>query len=168
MRFEQLDRLAFFQGLSAADMRLLAPYFTPQSFPVGTTVFEQGDRAIFLYLVVRGEVVIRYKPEDGPVMIVTRVQPGGIFGWSAAMGNPCYTSAAVCGIGCEVVHIRGTDLRRLCDDYPRVGKVILDRLAAVIAERKQTQQARVTSLLANGIRQVTEGQGGNEDGANQN
>lgn len=149
-------------------MKLLAPYFTPQSFPVGTTIFEQGDRAVFLYLVIQGEVVIRYKPDDGPMMVVTRVQPGGIFGWSAAMGNPCYTSAALCGMDSQVVHIRGTDLRRLCDEYPRVGKVILDRLAAVIAERKQSQQGRVTSLLANGIRQVGDGQGGNKDGAIQN
>ncbi|MGD0612491.1 MAG: cyclic nucleotide-binding domain-containing protein [Anaerolineales bacterium] len=168
MRFEHLGRLAFFQGLSAADMKLLAPYFTPQSFPDGTTVFEQGDRAVFLYLVVKGEVVIRYKPEDGPRMVVTRVKPGGIFGWSAAMGNPCYTSAAECEMDSEVVHIRGSDLRRLCNEYPRVGEVILDRLAAVIAERKQSQQSHVTSLLANGIRQVTDGQGGNDDGTIQN
>lgn len=149
-------------------MKLLAPYFTPRCFTVGTTVFEQGARAVFLYLVVKGEVVIRYKPEDGPLMVVTRVQPGGIFGWSAAMGNPCYTSAALCEMDSEVVHIRGTDLRRLCDEYPRVGKVILDRLAAVIAERKKSQQGHVTSLLANGIRQVTDGQGGSDDDTIQN
>jgi len=149
-------------------MKLLAPYFTPQTFAGGTTVFDQGDRAYFLYLVVKGEVVIRYKPEDGPLMVVTHVQPGGIFGWSAAMGNPVYTSAAVCANDSEVVYIRGTDLRRLCDEYPRVGEVILDRLAAVIAERKKSQQGQVTSFLANGIHQVPAGQGGNKDDTIQN
>jgi len=165
MKVEPLRNLAFIQGLSAANLKLLAPYFTPECFPGGMKVFDQGDRAVYLYLVVRGEVIIRYKPEDGPLMVVTHVQPGGIFGWSAAMGNPVYTSAAICESESEVVHIRGTDLRRLCDDNPRVGEVILSRLAAVIAERKKSQQGQVTSLLANGIRQVPEGQGGNEDDA---
>jgi CRP-like cAMP-binding protein len=168
MRAEPLRNLAFFQGLSAVDMKLLAPYFTPECFIGGTKVFDQGDRAVYLYLVVKGEVVIRYKPEDGPVMVVTHVQKGGIFGWSAAMGNPVYTSAAICESDSEVVHIRGTDLRRLFAEYPRVGEVLLSRLAAVIAERKKSQQGQVTSLLANGIRQVPDGQGGNEDDAIQN
>jgi CRP-like cAMP-binding protein len=168
MKLEELRHLAFFNGLSPADMELLAPYFVPQSYPSGTIVFEQGDKADYLYLVYNGEVVIRYKPHDGPIMTVTHVQPGGIFGWSAAMGNPAYTSAAICEIDSQVVRIRGTDLRTLCDEYPEVGKIILDRLAAVIAERKKSQQAHVTSMLANGIRQQGIGREENDDGSIQN
>ncbi len=163
MNLEELDCLAFFDGLSTADVRLLAPYFAPQTYPAETTVFGQGQRADYLYLVVRGEIVIRYKPDDGPVMVITHVQPGGIFGWSAAMGNGAYTSAAVCTQDSYVVRIRGTDLRMLCDEYPDLGKIILDRLAAVIAERKKNQQAQVTAMLANGIRQQGNGRGGNDD-----
>jgi CRP-like cAMP-binding protein len=168
MKSEELERLAFFKGLRPADMQLLAPYFAPQCYPSSTTIFDQGDAADYLYLVLKGEVVIRYKPDDGPVMTVTRVLPGGIFGWSAAMGNLAYTSAAVCVYNSEVVRIRGTDLRTLCDEYPEVGKIILDRLAAVIAERKQSQQSKVTSILANGIRQQGIGRGAEHDGSIQN
>jgi CRP/FNR family cyclic AMP-dependent transcriptional regulator len=165
MKSEELERLAFFKGLRPVDMKLLAPFFAPQCYPSGITVFEQGDKADYLYLVSKGEVVIRYKPDDGPVMTVTRVQPGGIFGWSAAMGNPAYTSAAMCVTDSEVVRIRGTDLRTLCAEYPEVGRIILDRLAAVIAERKQSQQSQVTSMLANGIRQQGIGRGEENDGS---
>jgi hypothetical protein len=52
----------------------------------------------------------------------------------------------------EVLRIRGIDLRTICDKHPDLGKVILDRLAGVIAERKHRQQAPVTSILANGMR----------------
>jgi CRP-like cAMP-binding protein len=155
MNLEKYSQLAFFNGLSAADIQLLEPFFAPQTWVAGTVVFDQGDYAEYLYLVVRGEVAIRYKPDDGPVMTVTRVQPGGLFGWSAAMNNPAYTSSAVCALDSEVLRIRGTDLRTLCDKHPEFGKVILDRLAGVIAERKQSQQGQVTSILANGLRQVS-------------
>ncbi len=162
MKYDELGRLAFFAGLCPADLKLLAPYFTPQSFAANTMIFGQGGKADYLYLVVRGEVLIQYKPDDGPLMLVTRVQPGGVFGWSAAMGNPTYTSSASCSMDSRIVRIRGIDLRMLCDEYPQAGKVILERLAAVIAERKQSQQGHVTAMLSNGIRQ----HGGNRGAKN--
>jgi CRP-like cAMP-binding protein len=152
MNLEKYSHLAFFTGLQPADIQLLAPYFAPQTWVAGTVIFEQADYAEYLYLLVSGEVTIRYKPHDGPLMTVTRVQPGGIFGWSAAMNNPAYTSGAVCSLDSEVLRIRGTDLRTICDKHPDLGTIILDRLAGVIAERKHSQQATVTSILANGMR----------------
>jgi len=154
MNIEKYSSLAFFHGLSVADLQLLAPYFTPQNWVAGTSVFGQGDYAEYVFLLVRGEVTIHYKPEDGPVMTVTRVQPGGIFGWSAAMGNPTYTSGAVCTLDSEVLRIRGADLQTLCEKHPQVGRVILDRLSTVVAERKRSQQER-KSMLEDGMRQPT-------------
>ena len=86
-------------------------------------------------------------------MTVTRVQPGGIFGWSAAINNPAYTSGATCSLDSEVLRIRGSDLRALCDKHAELGKFIFDRLAGVIAERKQARQGPVTSMLATEMRQ---------------
>ncbi len=153
MNLEKYTRLAFFYGLSAAEIQLLAPFFVSQTWVAGTVIFEQGDRAEYFYLMVSGELTIRYKPDDGPIMNVTRIQPGGIFGWSAAIGNPTYTSGAVCTLDSEVLCIRGADLRMLSGKHPDLGKVILDRLSAIIAERQRSQQSRVNSMLANGMRQ---------------
>ena len=158
MNLEKYAHLAFFTGLDTADVRLLEPFFAPQSWVAGTLIFEQGDYADYLYLVAKGEVTIRYRPDDGPAITVTRVQPGGIFGWSAAMGHPSYTCQAICALDSEVLRIRGTDLRMLCDKHTELGKVILARLTAVIAERKQSQQMQVSAMLANGIRQQPKGQ----------
>jgi CRP-like cAMP-binding protein len=153
MNLEKYTHLAFFTGLCAAEIQLLAPFFAPQTWVAGTVVFEQGDYAEYLYLVVSGELTIRYKPDDGPMMNITHIQPGGIFGWSAAMGNPTYTSGAVCALDSEVLRIRGADLRMICEKHPELGKVILNRLSAIIAERQLSQQNRVNSMLANGMRQ---------------
>jgi CRP-like cAMP-binding protein len=153
MNLEKYTNLLFFTGLSSPEIRLLAPFFAPQTWVAGTVVFEQGDYAEYLYLVVSGELTIRYKPDDGPIMNMTHVQPGGIFGWSAAMGNQTYTSGAVCALDSEVLRIRGGDLRMICEKHPELGKIILDRLSAIIAERQRNQQGRVNSMLANGMRQ---------------
>jgi CRP/FNR family cyclic AMP-dependent transcriptional regulator len=153
MNIEKYIHLAFFTGLSPVEIQLLAPFFTPQTWVAGTIIFKQGDFADYLYLVVSGELTIQYKPDDGPMMNLTRIQPGGVFGWSAAMGNPVYTSGAVCALDSEVLRIRGADLRMLCKKNPELGEVILNRLSAIIAERQQSQQDRVNSMLSNGMRQ---------------
>jgi len=153
MNLEKYTHLAFFSGLSPVEIQLLAPFFKPQTWVAGTIIFKQGDFADYLYLVVSGELTIHYKPDDGPMMNLTRIQPGGVFGWSAAMGNPVYTSGAVCALDSEVLRIRGADLRMLCKKNPELGEVILNRLSAIIAERQQSQQDRVNSMLSNGMRQ---------------
>ena len=153
MIVDVMEELAFFEGLNTADIKQLMPFFNSQFYPASTIVFEQGDIAEYLYLVVKGEVLVRYKPDDGPMMTVTRVQQGGVFGWSAALGNVDYTSGAMCTADCEVLQVRGKDLRSICDKHPGVGKVILDRLANVISERWESRRPQVTSLLAKGLQQ---------------
>jgi len=118
----------------------------------GTVLFEQGDPAEHLFLVVSGEVVIRYKPDDGPAITVARVHPGGIVGWSAALRNPAYTSGAICETYTQMLRVRGDDLRSLCYQQPETGFVILERLARVIAERLRYSQEQVLELLMQGLR----------------
>src|SRR5512143_2848988 len=91
--FEQLH---LFQDLSPVQLALLRSMFYPCDYSIGDVIFEQGDLAEYLYLVVEGEVLVRFKPDDGPALTVARVRPQGVVGWSAALGSPEYTSSAVC------------------------------------------------------------------------
>ena len=145
--------LAFFQGFSLIELHTLFPLFNTATFVAGTKIFEQGEKADNLFLVASGEVHIRYKPDDGPEMTVTRVQPGGVFGWSAAMGNTTYTSGAICSLDSEILSIQGNQLRAICKRNSGIGEIILKRLSFVIAERQKTQQGNITSLLTSSIYQ---------------
>lgn len=123
------DQLALFKDLSSEQIALLKPLFMPCDCYGDSTLFEQGDPAEHLYLVVTGEVVIRHKPEDGPPITVARVKAGGVVGWSAALGNRRYTSAGVCTRYTQMLRVRGEDLRELCELHPETGILILERLA---------------------------------------
>lgn len=145
------DKLALFKNLDVEQRRLLRPLFLPCDCYTDTVLFEQGDRADYLYLVVSGEVTIRYKPEDGPPITVTRVRPGGIVGWSAALGSRFYTSAAECSSYTQMLQVRGSDLRELCEQHPETGILILERLAEVIAQRLRNTHEQVMALLKQGL-----------------
>jgi CRP/FNR family cyclic AMP-dependent transcriptional regulator len=147
-----LDDLTLFQGLNQEDRERVLPLFVPDYFPTGTVLFDQGDLAERLYIILEGEVSIRYKPEDGPALIVARVHDEGVVGWSAAIGSPTYTSAAVCTTDCHVLCVRSLDLRQLCEGHPQTGSLLLERLAALIAERLRNTHPQVIAMLEHGLR----------------
>lgn len=150
MNVEKYASLAFFKGLEPGDLYDLLDYFSVTTFVAGTVIFEQGDQADNMYLVAAGEVAIRYKPEDGPTMTVTRVQPGDVFGWSAMTGNGCYTSGAICSLDSEILSIPGDELKTLCKNNPRVGNVLMDRVSLVIADRQKRQQGQDLMIAKHG------------------
>ena len=156
------DRLPLFQDLLPEHSCLIRPLFTPCFETPGSILFEQGELADRLYLVIVGEVVIRYKPEDGPAILIAHVRTGGLVGWSAALGNPIYTSSAVCTSECQMLIARGQDLRAFCEQHPKEGSFLLERLARVVAERLRTSHEHVIALLeqsfqVNGQKSLTTG-----------
>ena len=152
MSIDPFNELTFFEGLNQADRTLLRPIFIPCDFYPNTQLFEQGDPADNLYLVVVGEVVVVFKPDDGPPITVARVQPGGVVGWSAALGSRVYTSGAVCLVYTQLLRARGSDLRKLCAQHSDLSCIVLDRLATVIAQRLSSTHDQVVALLEMGLR----------------
>ena len=102
---------------------------------------------IYLYLLTKGEVAIRYKPYDGPTIILTRLHIGDVFGWSAVVGSPHYTSSIISESEVEAIRIRGSHLLKLFSDAPETGKIVMDRLARVVSPRWENAHAQVQSLL---------------------
>jgi CRP-like cAMP-binding protein len=151
MAAESFPDLFLFRDLTAAQLKQLQPLFIPCEFTANTILFEQGDPAENLFTIVSGEVVVNFKPDDGPIIVVACVQPGSIVGWSAALGSRRYTSSAVCTQYTQLLRVRGDDLRRLCLQHPDTGMIFLDRLATVIAERLHSTHDLVLSLLQLGL-----------------
>ncbi|HZD55749.1 MAG TPA: cyclic nucleotide-binding domain-containing protein [Anaerolineales bacterium] len=147
-----LEELPLFKGMSLAQLELLRPLFVPYECYEGTVLFEQNEPAEFLYLVITGEMMIQYKPDDGPALTVARVRPGGLVGWSALIGRRFYTSAVMCTTHATMLRVNGADLQKLCEQDPKTGVLVLERLADVIAERLRNTQPQVLSLLEKSIR----------------
>jgi len=151
-----MESLPLFQGLTPSEMKLVINRFENISFPAERVVFNQGDPADKLYVVISGSVAIRFKPDDGEVLDVAKVERNGVFGWSSVLGRKCYTSSAICLEDCEAVYVRGDVLRKLCETHAETGVVILERLAEVIAERLRSTHAQVVELLHQGIHPPSE------------
>lgn len=146
-----LDHLSLFRGFSLEEMECVRPLFLFCFVPASTILFEQGDPAEHLYIIADGEVIIRYKPEDGPALVLTRVHKEGVVGWSAAIGSPAYTSTAICATHSQLLRVRSEDLRRFADAYPEMANLLLERLAQVIADRLRNTHPQIMTLLEHGL-----------------
>ena len=147
----RFDDIILFENLEPEQRTLVEPLFTPRQECTGTVLFKQGDPASCMFIVIEGEVHVKYKPEDGPTLIVARIRPESVVGWSAALGNPNYTSSAVCTTECTLLCVHGEDLRNLCEQHPDICPIILDRLAIMIAERLRNTHGHVIALLKQGL-----------------
>lgn len=146
----KFDNIPLFEGLDKDTLTLIEPLFEACTCHEGT-IFEQGDPAIHLYLVVEGTVDIIYKPYDTPPITMTYVRSGDIFGWSSIAGNTVYTSGATCQEACKTMRIRGSDLRQLAKVHPEAGEILLDRIAQSVSSRGQNANAHIREILSLGI-----------------
>jgi len=145
---QDIARISVFKGLSVADLDILAPLTDVVCFKQNQVIFEQGHAADFLYVLLEGEVVVNFKPYDGPVLSIGRILPGGVFGWSAILGRQAYTSIAMAAVDCSAIRVKGDELRSLCEKNPRTGIDVLKGLAGGIAERLNSTHEQIFTMLA--------------------
>ncbi len=148
-----IKKIPIFDGLTEVQIKDLESLFSLCESAEDEVIFNQGDVANNLYLIVDGCVAIRYKPDDGEVLTVSQIEAGGVFGWSAAFGSGYYTSEAYCVRSAKLLSVSGEALKRFHDKQPETGKLILERLAKVIAERLQRAHthSQVVAMLEYGL-----------------
>jgi CRP-like cAMP-binding protein len=137
----------FLRDLTAEQRYLLSALFERIELPARTTMCRQGDPAIHMFFLLAGNVSIRYKPFDGPVITLTHLHAGDVFGWSAVIGSAVYTSDAVSTTNIQALRVRGVALRNLCSEHPMAGRQILEKLAAAVSPRWVHSRRQVQDLL---------------------
>jgi CRP-like cAMP-binding protein len=142
-----LPYIPLFQDLEPAQTTLLKPLFEDFYCTTGTVIFEQGDTAQYLYLILTGRVAIHYKPYDGPPLILTRLNKGDVFGWSAVTGSPKYTSSTVSEGDLSALRVHRKGLWKLVDKNPDTGRTIIDRLANMVSPRWANAHQQIQPLL---------------------
>ena len=148
---QEYATLSIFQDLEPDQLQAILPLFEEVHFPADNVIFEQGQDATNLYILLEGEVHVRYKPYDGPPLTVARILPGGVFGWSAALRREVYNSAAISITAVTAYRLLGSRLHNLCDCSPDTGGILLERLARVVAERVRNTHPQILQILSEGM-----------------
>ena len=146
-----LYEMTLFSGFDREDINRIVPILHACQFSKDTLIFQQGTEARNFYILLSGEVVVKYKPYDGEALVIGHICPEDLFGWSAALGRPKYTSSAFAILPCEAVCISVAQMRQFCENNPVLGRQLLERMASGIAFRLRSTYDEVLGLLTRGM-----------------
>ncbi len=132
---EDLNEIVIMTHLEDDMISRLSTLVDILSFADQEIIFRQGDPADRFYMVKRGKVLLEQNMSDLVTVSVGSIKPGYSFGWSTMIDEGHYTTDAVCTEPCEILSIRGSKLRHLCVQDPRLGFLLSQRLLMILKKR---------------------------------
>ncbi len=146
MNKEEIN-IEIFKGFTEDQLIELKTILTPCHYSNGEVIIRQNQRAEDLFIVINGEVEIRHRPYDGPVLTVGKISSGGVFGWSAILGRSDYSSTVTAMADCVLYRINGRKLQGFCEHHHETGVVLLEKMALSVAQQPAQIHEQIMKLL---------------------
>ena len=129
---DALDHLHLFDGLSEEHRRSIASAFAYRTFEAETAVFEVGEPAMEMYVILSGDIRVHV---PGAVAHVGIVGAGECLGETALLTEAPHSATAVPVGRVEAAAISSADLNALVRRWPAIGVVLFRNLARGLGEK---------------------------------
>ena len=138
-----LETCKFFKGLEKSHIEQIADLCTVKRYEGGEYVFRQDDFGEHLYIIVEGYIFLERSIDLGNRkgnVLIEALGKGSVLGcWSTLLGEAHFLmSSAICQKPTMVAAIKGSDLRQMMIDNPKIGFNILERLCFLLRDRIQS------------------------------
>ena len=153
MHVEQVVQIPFFQGLPAEALRQVAANSTMLALKRGRILMSQHDAAEHLFFLISGVVqfYIHFQGVDD-LLVGTMREPGALLGWSVFREPYRYTVTTRCEEDSQVMRLPREIIMELVQTQPRLGYLLLKRVAATLANRlEQTRDILVRPAASGGM-----------------
>lgn len=146
-----LPRIPWFLELSQSQIARLAGISSYIQLEPGETLFREGDREDFLFILMEGQIVLEIEvPGHGNVPFYT-AEALDVIGWSSL--TPIVrqrTATARISQRSTLIGIQSKLLEQLCDEDHELGYLLMRRIANVIASRMLTMRLCLMEIIAQG------------------
>jgi CRP/FNR family cyclic AMP-dependent transcriptional regulator len=141
-----LHDVPLFQGLTPAELELIAGCGSNVRFREGELLFRDGDEADTFYVLRHGAVALEtFVPARGPVTIET-LEAGEVLGWSWLFHPYRWHFDARALSLVRATSFDGACLRDKCESDPRLGYDLMSRFAQVLIDRLQWTRMRLLDV----------------------
>jgi CRP-like cAMP-binding protein len=138
--------IKFLDGFDAAHLKQIAEISQMRRFENGETLFDEGESADHLYLIVSGSVLLEVSTAATGSKHILTVREGELLGWSALTDYRKYAAKAIAVSPVKVVQIDGGKLKAMCDSDPSFGYEFLRRTMIALARRLTTTWKQLAEL----------------------
>ena len=128
-----INKYDLFGGISSRVMKEITDICVEEVYDKGTTIFNQGERAEYLYILREGTLNLMVK--NGGSLVFSLSEPGEVFGWSSLFESDRYTASGISDTDLKVFKIERKALYTILKQNPGDGFIVMRQLAGVIANR---------------------------------
>lgn len=122
---EALQKVAFFEGLSAAELDTVAYVMIERFYPKGTVLFLEGDKGEALFLILQGRIKISKASVDGRQQILQILKDGDIFAEVILFDQGPYPATAEALEDSTCWLLRSADMVKLLQNQPMLAVTLL-------------------------------------------
>lgn len=134
-----LDKVQIFQGLNHEQLAEIVNYCDETEFRPGTKLFEQGEDAVYLWIVKEGQVDLRFEiagSTSSEENTISSISETGAFGWSSFVSPNKYRLSGYCaGKSCKLIKVEREGLKQLFETDPDIGYAVISNVATVVGTR---------------------------------
>ena len=143
-----LNHTWFGRDLAPETQERLAKLGTLEDFGADTVVLREGEDARNMGILISGRLSLRtLVPERGPITILS-IEPGDIFGWSAALGDMQTQSTAVATLPSQALMIDGARLRAALKEDHALAASLYPRILQAVGRRLRATRMQLLDLFA--------------------
>jgi len=138
-----LSSLPLFSNLSIRDWRELMGLFHSRTFLDDEVIFRRDTPGLGMYIVIDGNVSI-LDSEKGAGVEIARLTSGDFFGEMTLIEEIDRTATAVSVGTTNLIGIFRPQLKDLMHRRPRLGLILMERLARIVVNRLHEANQRLT------------------------
>ncbi len=146
---ETLRRFSLFAGIDPAMLKEVAMAGEEVTYAAGEWIFQEGDEAEALYLVLSGKLDLKIALGGGEhpkYADVCSLVEGEAAGMAALIEPHAYTLSAVAASDVKLARLDGASLRELMDKNHEFGYKMMSRVAQVMSGRLNNLRVQLVSL----------------------
>ena len=145
---EWLRRTELFESLEESQLNALLSNAQVDSFPEGKTIFQQGDEAVYLYILIEGVVDLTVKTGEKIDFMTSKIEKEGVvFGIPSLLEPFRYNVTATCLKPSKVLTIKADRIRKNMEMDPKMGMEIMKKLASIYFNRLNEMRQGISNLL---------------------
>jgi CRP-like cAMP-binding protein len=143
-----LKKSELFEVLEEHQLNALISHAKIESLPEGKTIFHEGEEATHLYVLIEGAVDLSVATQEQIGFMSSKIQKEGeTFGIPSLLEPFRYNVTAKCLFPSKLLIIRSDYLREKMEEDPRMGLLIMRKLASIYFHRLNDLRKGVISFF---------------------
>jgi CRP-like cAMP-binding protein len=149
MSVESLKRDEVFEFLRPDQVDALSNAARLVRFGTGQIIYQKGEPAQNIYIVLSGQVSIRLPGDRGVSVMIDELTQGDIFGSCVSFALDSYVLTAQCTDDCELLCIKASALKELLEEDPRMGYAIQSKISEIYFRRYVEAMNKLQAIVMN-------------------